>query len=346
MGNNGSRLLDNNKIKVSENFIKLTNKGISLVVLIVTIIVIIILVATVIFTLSKNNPIESSREARFKEDIRIFQDELALSISKDYAKRAGQRDYKYSAETYDEIVNYIPRFSKEYEGKLKIVDDKLVYDENKLIEKEINWLEQIGIEKYMGLPKEYVRVNYIESHGKEFIDIEITPCNEMFWEIDVQYIAPYGTFDHAGFGVFDNNIWCKFDIKQGSVFGIQNNTALTETKVNVNTISDRHLLAMDCINEKCYVDGKEYVINRAKQLDTVVANINLFRVNDSRVDILPKTYSYAKLYGSSLFVNSKLVSELIPCYRKSDNLVGLYDIVRGIFFTNQGEGYFTFGNDE
>ena len=43
--------------------------GISLIVLIVTIIVIIILAAVVILTLSKNNPIDSSKEATFKEKL-------------------------------------------------------------------------------------------------------------------------------------------------------------------------------------------------------------------------------------------------------------------------------------
>ena len=47
-------------------------KGISLIVLIVTIIVIIILAAAVILTLSKNNPVGSAKEAKFKEDIRSF----------------------------------------------------------------------------------------------------------------------------------------------------------------------------------------------------------------------------------------------------------------------------------
>ena len=49
---------------------------------------IIILAAAVILTLSKNNPIESAREATFKEDVRAFQDELALSISKEYIQKA------------------------------------------------------------------------------------------------------------------------------------------------------------------------------------------------------------------------------------------------------------------
>ena len=74
-----------NKEMYRSNFTKLTQKkGISLIVLIVTIIVIIILAAVVILNISKNNPVESAKEARFKEDVRSFQDDLSLSISKDY----------------------------------------------------------------------------------------------------------------------------------------------------------------------------------------------------------------------------------------------------------------------
>ena len=89
------------KSELKKNFTKLTQKkGISLIVLIVTIIVIIILAAAVILTVGKNNPVESAREAAFKEDVRIFQDDLALSVSKDYTKKAGQRDNKFNADKY------------------------------------------------------------------------------------------------------------------------------------------------------------------------------------------------------------------------------------------------------
>ena len=88
------------------------SKGISLIVLIITIIVVIILAAVVILTLSKNNPIESAKEARFKEDVRTFQDELALTVSKQYTTAGGHWDGSISASTYDEIVEYIPSFTK------------------------------------------------------------------------------------------------------------------------------------------------------------------------------------------------------------------------------------------
>lgn len=43
--------------------------------------------------------------------------------------------------------------------------------------------------------------------------------------------------------------------------------------------------------------------------------------------------------------NDKLVSELIPCYRKSDKEAGLWDRVRKIFLTNIGTGSFIVGAD-
>lgn len=66
-----------------------SKKGISLIVLIITIIVVIILAAAVIITINKNNPVESAKEATFKEDVRIFQDDLALTVAKEYTDKQG-----------------------------------------------------------------------------------------------------------------------------------------------------------------------------------------------------------------------------------------------------------------
>jgi hypothetical protein len=37
--------------------------------------------------------------------------------------------------------------------------------------------------------------------------------------------------------------------------------------------------------------------------------------------------------------------ELVPCYRKSDGVIGLYDVVNDVFRTNDGSGSFTAGAD-
>ena len=148
------------KSELNKNFTKLTQKrGISLIVLIVTIIVIIILAAAVILTVGKNNPVESAREATFKEDLRSFQDDLALSISKDYTKKAGQRDNKFNADKYttegeeDSVYTYIPSFTKKYEGKFAIVNDEIKYVGEE--EKEITWSKELGVKKYVVVPENW-----------------------------------------------------------------------------------------------------------------------------------------------------------------------------------------------
>ena len=50
-----------------------------------------------------------------------------------------------------------------------------------------------------------------------------------------------------------------------------------------------------------------------------------------------------KLYSFLLYDNEKLIREFIPCYRKSDSVIGLYDIVNNVFYTNSGTGTFSKG---
>ena len=155
-------------------------RGISLIVLIVTIIVIIILAAVVILTISKNNPIESAKEATFKEDVRTFQDELAMYISKDYTNKAGQRDEKVTATNYNpagdpaSVYTYIPSFSKKYEGKFVIKNDELMYKEE-MLQQEKDWCQSLnvkenaktGAEKAKEDPQNYygAKVKYTAPNG-------------------------------------------------------------------------------------------------------------------------------------------------------------------------------------
>ena len=119
-------------------------KGISLIVLIITIIVVIILAAVVIITINKNNPVESAKEATFKEDVRSFQDELAMTVAKEYTDKQGQRDEKISTSEYGKIKECIPSFSEKYKGKFVIKDDKLV-GTDKLTKNEKTWSESLNI---------------------------------------------------------------------------------------------------------------------------------------------------------------------------------------------------------
>ena len=134
------------KSELNRNFTKLTQKrGISLIVLIVTIIVIIILAVAIVLTIKKNNPIDSANEAVFKENIRNFQNELVMSISNEYVKDRGKRKEKINVYSLSDMQKYIPSFTKEYEGKIVISNDELVYDKENVEENEEKWLSDLGV---------------------------------------------------------------------------------------------------------------------------------------------------------------------------------------------------------
>ena len=123
-------------------------RGISLIILIITIIVVIILASVVILAISKNNPLNSAKEANFKSDVRNFQDDLAIYVGNqiltDYN---GTREKITTSENpnVDEIKNYIASFTKKYEGKLGIEEDELVYFPKGVTKEEKKWLEDLGI---------------------------------------------------------------------------------------------------------------------------------------------------------------------------------------------------------
>jgi hypothetical protein len=56
--------------------------------------------------------------------------------------------------------------------------------------------------------------------------------------------------------------------------------------------------------------------------------------------------STGKLYYCKLYDNDVLVRNLIPCYRKSDNAIGMYDTINKVFYTNSGSETFLKGNDK
>ena len=133
------------KKRERSKYVNLTEKrGISLIVLIITIIVVIILAAAVILTITKNNPVDSAKEATFKEDVKSFQDDLALTVAKEYTDKQGQRDQKISTSDYDKIKNCIPSFTEKYKDKFIIQDDQLVGTDS-LSEKEKTWANDINI---------------------------------------------------------------------------------------------------------------------------------------------------------------------------------------------------------
>ena len=347
--------------------VRAQKQGISLIVLILTIIVVIILAAVVVLTLTKNNPIESAKEARFKNDVRTFQDELAMTVSKQFANSGGKRDTKINADKYtkdgaeDSVYTYIPSFKDKYNNKFVIQDDELRYT-NKVLNDEKEWSEEINVKEASLLPSAFQQVEYIENIEKQYI-------NTLF------------------FADQDTSIWCECVIidtfKSGyyqGLFGATTNNGSKELNRNVvhmhrKDASNLVILAAygDEVGESSSYRGninQKHTYKLEKNVFKVDDNIiysynyknfkcdktlNIFRDNNTCVS-QDRRYCLMKLYSFKIFDDDILVRDYIPCYCTKEvtdvngntcesGTVGLYDLVKGEFYTNQGTGKFDVGPD-
>ena len=118
-------------------------RGISLIVLVITIIVIIILAVAVILSIANNNPIENAKEARFRNDMKVIEEELNLYIAKKYADDLGTNTVVVDLDG-ENMVKALPS-TKDYKDKVKIVGGNLELT-GSASEEEKKWAEKIGIE--------------------------------------------------------------------------------------------------------------------------------------------------------------------------------------------------------
>ena len=104
----------------------INSKGITLVALIITIIVLLILAIVSISLIVNNGIITKADKAVFQTEIEQYEEQLKLSIAEDTMSHLESRG-KFNATEYNDIKKIIPGFSRKYENKLVVEEDKLVY---------------------------------------------------------------------------------------------------------------------------------------------------------------------------------------------------------------------------
>ena len=85
-----------------------------------------------------------------------------------------------------------------------------------------------------------------------------------------------------------------------------------------------------------FVNAKYQVTNNSS------LNLFLFAQNEGGT---PHWDCSMFLYRCSIWVNDTPIREFIPCYRKSDGLNGLYDVIERKYYPCQGVSYFNGGQE-
>lgn len=194
------------------------------------------------------------------------------------------------------------------------------------------------------LPAEYQQVEYIQSTGTQRIKTNITPTSK--YKIEEEFAitdrsvtsclwcargANTGAYSTTAFNIANSQVRCDYGVNA--------------SMINIGTINanQRYKLTMDA--EKWYLDGTLKTTMTAATF-TSGSKLQLMASHYNGIDANLGNYAKMKLYRFSVWnADRLLVGNFIPCYRKADNVAGLYDTAGKAFYPNNGSGTFGVGPD-
>ena len=197
------------------------------------------------------------------------------------------------------------------------------------------------------LPSEYQQVEYIESSGFQYIDTNyLVTSNNV--RIVTDYIYSGTSVLNALFGMYNKSgkngeewIITAFGGSQLK-FYVGNSEKVLQVENSINVKHHLDVLA----NNGDFVlefDGKKYNTKYSGDLSKTYSNY-LFCQQNAHAKTA-EGHSPMKLYCYTMYDNDKKVRDFIPCYRKDDEVVGLYDLVSNEFYVNSGTGNFKRGSN-
>ena len=187
------------------------------------------------------------------------------------------------------------------------------------------------------LPSEYQEVDYIQSSGTQYIDTGIKGTQNTGVELKISNITYANSKIFGSRSSASSNNFSIISTASSIVEDFQN---YNNNRLQVSTpISEPITLVMN--NQKMQINTNEQNIGTYTSF-TTPGNLYIFNGAGS----FPNGYGLASMRLHSCKIwEGNLIRDFVPCYRKSDNEIGLYDLVNNVFYENKGTGSFTYGSE-
>ncbi|MBR2241011.1 MAG: InlB B-repeat-containing protein, partial [Clostridia bacterium] len=180
------------------------------------------------------------------------------------------------------------------------------------------------------LPDEYQEVEYIRFTGDQYIDTGVVPTNHTT-EVKFDF-EEYVNGEHL-FGTSSGSNYYHFTAYRNryswGINGSQGDAGSWTTGAHTLIYNESSVMLDD---------------TKLGNVSNPTSSTNLL-IGDrgSRVSLLQGKIYYFKITDRT---TGDVVRDFVPCYRKSDGEIGLYDIINGVFYTNNGTGTFEKGADK
>ena len=186
------------------------------------------------------------------------------------------------------------------------------------------------------IPPEYQLVEYLESSGTQYINYNFVPTSSTKWLLDYLFLSQGDAQNQNGCSASNTQRFVIASINNLLYIGMGNGT-----QTSINVLNQRVVVILDPINNKYIFNDYEYYF--ASTYTDSSASLYLFARNTAGV---VSNVSIGRCYHTTIENNNILIRDMYPVYRIADNKPGMYDIVNGVFYTNQGTGEFIVGPDK
>lgn len=191
------------------------------------------------------------------------------------------------------------------------------------------------------LPSEFQEVEWILASNGAYIDTGISTMNGVvstfdfsLESTDFQYTRSFVMLNFGGsYGqFFGKNSY-------SSLLGLNNSTGQFSNALSFYLSRQNLVIAWDEIHTVATLNGSESISHtRASAANHRTLTIGSSVNNVDSILTLPTRFYNFKNTGNAN-------QNFIPCYRKADGVIGMYELITKTFFTNSGSGSFTKGAD-
>ena len=201
-----------------------------------------------------------------------------------------------------------------------------------------------GNSEYEGLPDGYTQVEYLESTGTQYIDTGLIGTDLTDKEIEL-------TIKNNTTGLNKYNFNGAYQVEKSTQMGtVATSNTTCRCSINFGFTDAVGVDSLDITRfHKLYAKDGLQKANNVQIGTKSFGSLNEYsfllfartNVGGTITNIEPNAGSSISLF--TVKKNGKYIRYLVPCYRNSDNVVGMYDLVSDTFFTNAGKGTFNVG---
>lgn len=189
---------------------------------------------------------------------------------------------------------------------------------------------------YSPIPDEYQLVEYLESSGTQYINIGLNLIAGLEFEIE-GYIIGMGVHSGSSSSVSGTSLFFN-----GIKRVCSNYCFYISSWIQVpDGASD--IVKIKLYNGAVSILNNDDTIRISRNIINISRNIFLFASNGSN-GIFYTSSKITKAHFKNIDAN--IEKDMYPVYQIADNKPGMYDIVNGVFYTNQGTGEFVVGPDK